>query len=323
MKVRRSGIHHTGAFCVSLALVLGVQSAAAQDYPNKPIRFIAPTSAGTTSDIVARVLAAEMGKILGQSTIVEDKPGAAQIIGLEYIAKQPADGYTIGLVGVDGVALLPLISKNLRFDPLVDLVPVAGVGEVRYALAGSTTRPWKTFQDMVAFARANPGKLNYGSSAPQVRFPMLVLMQDLNLDMVHVPFAGGGPYLTAIAANTIDLGVVGEGVGNSLMPRVRFYAITGKTRSAANPDVPTFTELGFPRVYGPAYSLTVRAGTPQAIMDKLTAAAEKALAMPETRAAVAKLQLDINYEKPEAAAKTLADRAKFYGEFGKKVNLSE
>lgn len=307
----------------ALTLALGAPNALAQaDYPNKPIRFIAPTTAGATADILARIVANEMQKHIGQTIVVEAKPGANQIIGLEYLAKQPADGYNVGVLGVDGVALLPLTTKSLRFDPLKDLTPVASIGEVRYVMAGSVDRPWKNFKELIAHIKANPGKVNYGSSVPAVRFPTLLLIQELGLDIVHVPFGGGGgPYLTAIAAGTVDFGIAGEGTGTSLKPRVRFFAVTGKTRLAADPDVPTFAELGFPRVYGPTYSLSVRTGTPKAIGDKLSAALQRALQSPETRTSMAKAQFEITYEDAAGAARTLDERSKFYTEFALKVGL--
>jgi len=293
------------------------------DYPDKPIRFVAATTAGGTADLLARMLAESMSKVLNQSIVVENKPGADQIIGLEYVAKgQPADGYTAIVIGIDGQALLPLIKKGLRFEPLTDLTMVAGLGDVRYVMAGPAAAPYKTFKELTDAAKASPGKMNYGSSGPQVRFGSLVLISEMGLEATHVPYPGAGPYLTAVAAGQVDWAVIGENSGNTLKPRARMYAITGSTRSAANPDVPTFAELGFPRIVGPAYALAVRTGTPQAIIDKLSAAAAAAVATPEMKAGAQKILLDLSYDKADGAHRQLMERYKLYDEYARKGVLN-
>ena len=306
-------------FNAAISLLAG--QAMAQDYPNRPIRFVVPSTAGATSDLLARVIATEMSKIFGQPIVVDDKPGANQIIALENVARSPADGYTVGVVGVDGVVLLPLTTKALRFDPMLDLMPVAGLAEGRYVLAGSANRSWKNFSELVAFAKANPGKLNYGSSVHQVRFPIQLMIQRLGLDVVHIPYSGGAPYLQAIVGGTIDFGVISEGRVSAMGTRARLFAVTGQKRTASYPDIPTFSELNFPQVKGPSYSLSVRVGTPRAVIDKLSAAAAMALERPEVKTALANLYLESSYENPEVAAKSLGEQARFYAEFAKSINI--
>lgn len=308
--VRRAGC------IITLALALaGTAPALAQGYPDRPVKFIAATSAGATADLIARLVAEAMSKVLNQSIIVEDKPGADQIIGLEFIAKgQPADGYTVGVIGYDGQVQLPLLKRGLRFDPLADLTPVYGIGEIRYVIAGPATAPFKNFRELTAAVKASPGKFNYGSSTPAVRIPSLIVMQELGLDMVHIPYAGGGPYLTALAAGTIDWATVGENSANTLKPRVRVYGISGKTRSTSNPDVPTFAELGHPRIFGPAYALMVRTGTPQAIIDRLASAAATAMATDAFKAGAKKMELEIVPEGPAGVLREMQERFKSYQE---------
>lgn len=312
---------------LALGVMAGVAGLAgaparAQTYPDRPIKFIAATSAGATADLVARLVGEAMSKVLKQAIIVEDKPGADQIIGLEFIAKgNPADGYTVGVIGYDGQVQLPLLKKTLRFDPFADLTPVYGLGEVRYVIAGPASAPYKNFRELVAAVKAAPGKFNYGSSTPAVRIPSLIVMQELGLDMVHVPYAGGGPYLTALAAGTIDWGTIGENSGNTLKPRVRIYGISGKTRSTSNPDVPTFVELGHPRIAGPAYALMVRSGTPQPIIDRLASAAAVALETPEFKAGAQKMQFEVVLEKPEAVRREMQERFKAYQEVISKAGI--
>jgi len=304
--------------------VLAIAMGAHADYPDKPIKFVAATTAGGTADLLARALADAMSKVLNQPIVVDNKPGADQIIGMEHVAKgQPADGYTAIVIGLDGQALLPLVKKGgLRFDPLADLTQVAFLGDIRYVLAGPASAPYKTFKELTDAAKANPGKMNYGSSSPQGRFPSLLLIDAMGLEATHVPFPGAGPYLTAVAAGTVDWVFIAENSGNTLKPRVRLYGITGRTRSPSNPDVPTFAELGHPRVMGTAYSLAVRTGTPQAIIDKLSAAAATAMATPEMKASAQKILFELQYEKADGAQRILAERYKLYEEFARKGALN-
>lgn len=302
---------------IAAILVFGATNVLA-DYPDKPIKFVAATTPGGTADILARGLGEAMSKILGQPIIVENKPGADQIIGLEYAAKgQPADGYTAILLGLDGQALLPLLKKNLRFDPMNDFTLLIGVGEGRYAMVSPATSPHKTLKELMDFGKANPGKLNYGSSGTPVRFPSLALLNDLGVDAVHVPYPGAAPYMTAVASGAIDWVFLGEVNATTLKSRVRILAITGKERSATNPDIPTFNELGFPKLFGPAYALAVRKGTPQAVADKLTAAATLAMNSPEVKAYWNKASIELKSDTAEVARRTLMDRYKFYEEFVK------
>lgn len=305
-----------------LLATLSVQLAHAQAYPNKPIKFVAATSAGATADLIARVLADTMGKVMGHTITVEAKPGADQIIGMEYVARgNPADGYTVAVLGIDGQLLLPILKKELRFDPIKELTMVAGLGEMRYVLVGPASAPYKNFKELIDAVKASPGKFNYGASGPQVRFPTLMLIQELGLNMVYVPFAGGAPYITAVASGTIDWAVLSEASGNGIKPRGRIYAVTGQGRSVSNPDVPTFTELGFPRVYGPAYALAVRTGTPQAIIDRLSAAAGTALASEQARTSYAKMQFAIKHEPAEGISRTANERYTFYREMANKAGI--
>ncbi len=309
------------ATLLAACALLASASSHAQDYPNKPIRFIVPSSAATTNDGLTRVITTEMSKLLGQPIVVENKSGANQMIGVESLARSAPDGYTVAILGVDGVAFMPIISAHMRFDPFKDIVPVATVAESRYVLAGPSARPWKSFRELMAHAKANPGKLNYGSSAPQVRYGMLLILQKLGVDIAYIPYSGGGPYLTALAAGTVDMGMAGDGTAASLGDRVQVFAITGNTRSPKLPNVPTFNELGVANVYGPTYSLFVPAGTPRPVVDKLTATMEKALQSPEVKASLEKLAFDISFEKGDAAARTLNERVKAYADFAKAIGL--
>lgn len=298
---------------IALLLSCGMASTMAQNYPDKPIRLISPSTAGSPADVLARLLADSLSKVMNATIVVENRAGADQVIGLEYVAKgTPADGYTLALTGMDGQALLPLTKKDMRFNPIQDLTLVAGVGEGRYVLAGPASEPHKNFQALVKAVKAAPGQYNYGASGPAVRIPTMTLMKELGLNMEYVAFRGGGPYSIDLAAGRIHWGFLSETTAHTVKDRVRLYGVTGSTRSTANPEVPTFAEMGFPQIHGPAYGLAVRAGTPKAIVEKLSAAAATALQSTELMARAQVALLTIKYETAEQAKQTLEQRFRNY-----------
>ena len=306
LSVLGSGMH--------VVLLAASGMACAQTYPDKPIQFIASTTPGPMGDVVARVVAPAMSRVLNQTVLVINKPGAEQLVGLEYIAKSaPADGYTVGVIGIDGQALMPLVWKSLRFDPLKDLTLVAGLGEARYVLATPASASAASFRQVVDAARAAPGKFNYGASTAQVRLYTLSLTQELGLDLVHVPFSSGAPFLTALVGGQIDWGMIAEGTAMSVKTRVRVHAITGNTRSTANPDIPTFAELGFPKIYGPAYALGV--------IDRLSAAAAAALALPELKSGAQNILFVPAYDNQETITRGFNERVRFYQDLAKRAGL--
>lgn len=294
----------------------------AQDFPNKPVRLVVPNSAGTTADLVARVIGQEMSKLLGQPMVVENKPGADSIIGYEYVAKQvPADGYHIAVALVTSLATLPILAKDLRFDPLRDLPPVIGIAESRIYIGSSKTLPWSTFSGMISHIRANPGKMNYGSSSSNVRLWTESIVRSLDLQGVHIGYSGGAQYLTGMATGEIYMGFLTEASLNTLIDRVHILAVTGAQRNPKFPAVPTFREVGQPQISGIQYSFNVRAGTPQPVIDKLYATAAATLKLPEVVDRFSKMQFEIIAEAPGPAAKRLADEARSYAEVARKAKM--
>lgn len=306
----------------AIGCLSGTASVVAQEFPTKPIRLIVPNNPGTTSDLVGRLMATGMSKFLGQPVIVENKPGANTIIGSEYVAKQaPADGYTIVVSFVEGLAALPLTVKDLRFDPLKDLPPVIGLVLSSAIIASSSSMPWTTVRGMVAYSRANPGKLNYGAPSSNVRLPTEAVVRGLGINAVHVPYSGGAPYLNALVSGEIHLGFLSEASVNTLGDKVRVLAVSGKRLHAKYPDVPTLADLGFPELQGNNASLNVRLGTPQVAIDKLYLAASQALLQPEMVARFDAVQFEIVNDNPVAAAKKLGDVAKAFADIARKVGI--
>lgn len=307
---------------VTAALALAAGTARPQDYPTKPLRIVVPSSPGQLLDIAARVMGPEMSKSLGQPVIVENKTGASQLIGYEHVARQsPADGYTMATVNVPGLATLPVTTKDLRFDPLKDLPPFLVLGEGRITLGSSSKLPWKSFAELVAYAKANPGKLNYGTSSVNARLATEALVRDLAIQGTHVPYPAAGPYVQALATGEVHMGLISDNGAIGLGDRFRVLAVSGEERRPPFLDVPTFKELHYPQIRGLSFSLNVRSGTPKAALDKLRAAGLRALQQPEVKATMAKLQLQPVSDTPEEAAKRLAEEASFFAEMAKKVGI--
>ena len=309
---------------VFIAIAIGAYPVFAQNFPVKAIRIIVPSTPGTSSDVVARVLAPSMSKVLGQPIFVENKAGAEMTNAFDYVAKQmPADGYTLVTASSTNLAMLSLNAKDLRFDPLNDLPPLIGVVETRLVVGSSAVVPWKTFGELVTHAKASPGKLNYGASSPSIHLLMEMIVRKSGLDITHIPYTGGAAYIQALASGAdIHLGSISEPIALGLGEKFRVLAVTGEKRSAKMPGAPTLAELGFPNIPGLPYSVNIRAGTPAPVVQKLYAAASHSLQQPEVRALFEKGNYVVTNESPETAAKALAEQAVLFSELVRQFGFS-
>jgi tripartite-type tricarboxylate transporter receptor subunit TctC len=263
-----------------------------------------------------------MSKILGQQVIVENKAGAGTIIGFDYVARQaPADGYTVTSVPVESLALLPITTKDLRFDPLKDLSPVIGLSQTSFILGSPSRFPWKNSSELVAYAKANPGKLNWGAPSPYVRVMTEVYLKESGVTAAYIPYSAAGPYIQALASGDIQIGFVSEQQAISLGDKMKVLGITGERRRPPYVDVPTFSELGLPQIRGNTFSLSVRSGTPAAVIEKLYSAASRALQDPQVKLQFSNMQLEITNQRPEVAAKEIAEKARFFAEVAQKIGL--
>ena len=309
------------ALAVGATLALAGAAAVAQDFPNRPVRFVVANTPGTTTDAVARLLGAELARQLGQPFVVDNKPGANGAIGYESVARAPADGHTLALAILSDLSILPLIAKELRFNPLRDLPGFIGLADGRLVFGTAAKNPWKTWDELIGYTRANPGKLNFGASGAQVRLPMEVVLGQLNLNAVYVPYNGGAPYFLALAAGDVQMGFIGDATMVSLGDKFRPLAVTGEQRLASLPGVPTLRELNLGQVRGLSMSLHLPAGTPKAIVDRMYQTTAKILQQPEVRAGFAKYRYDINVLDPDAVGRRLADEAKLYAEVAAKAGI--
>ncbi len=232
---------------LSVLFGLWAHAAAAQDYPTRPVKMIIPFPAGAGTDLTGRMVADELGKRLGQQFIVENKPGAAAQLGTDLVAKSDPDGYTLLWTVSDGLSVLPAV-KSLPYKVPDDFAFIGSIAQQPYTLSASTRRDFKTFADLVAYAKGHPGGLNYGSaglgSAPHLTIAMIA--NEAGIQMVHVPFAGLAPSTNALIAGTVDVGLVIPVQAKQLIAAgsIRALATTGEKRSRVLPDVPTLREVG-------------------------------------------------------------------------------
>jgi len=276
------------------ALLLAVAPAAfAQAFPDKPIKFVVPFTAGSGTDIVARTVAEPMLRALGQPIVVENKPGAGGTLGAAQVAKSAPDGYTL-LVHSAGHVANPAIYNNLPYDTAKDFVGITPLASLPNVLIVSPAKGWKGPQDMVAQARANPGKLNYGSAGigSATHMNAEIFRDSAKFDAVHVPFKGTPEAMTETATGRIDFFFAPLSSALPLIKDGRLQALAVGTpqRSPVLPNVPTTVEAGFAKSeYTFWVALLAPAGTPKAVVDRLNAEALKALASPEVKEKLAVL----------------------------------
>jgi tripartite-type tricarboxylate transporter receptor subunit TctC len=268
------------------ALLGGTARAAGEAWPTKPITFVVPFTPGGITDNTSRVLAKIVGDKLGQPVVVDNRPGAGGSIGVEAASRQAPDGYTL-IYGTQGTQAANLaLYKNIRYDPVKDFVPVHAMSETPLILVINPNRPFKTVPELIAYAKANPGKLNFGSAGPGTGTHLTAELFQVatGTKMTHVPYKGSSPALTDLMAGNLDLMFDYPVV---VMPfvqagKLKPLAMTGRARLSVMPEVPTVGELGFPRAESSAWSAVfVPAKTPPEVVKKLGDAIALAIVDPE------------------------------------------
>ena len=284
---------HTGPdmirwFMTFAVLFITTTCVAAQiDFPNRPVRVIVPQPPGASTDLTARLVAQKLADALGQPVIVDNRPGAGSIIGTDLVAKATPDGYTL-LVVASSITINPSLHPNLAFNPLRDLAPITQLSAFPNMLTVHPSLPVKTVADLIAVAKAQPGKLNYGSSGTGTgtHLSAELFKYMTGVSMVHIPFKGGGQAVTALIGGQVQLNFA---TIPSVLPHVRSgklraVAVTTVKRSAAVPDIPTIAESGLPGYdHGPWNGLLAPAKTPAAIIARLNSEAAKAMQSAEMK----------------------------------------
>jgi tripartite-type tricarboxylate transporter receptor subunit TctC len=289
---RRSGAGITAALGSALFLLSGA-AASAQDagnYPNRPVMMIVPFAPGGASDFVARIIQPGVSQILGQQIVIDNRLGAAGMVGTEVAARAAPDGYTALLGNVGTISINPAVYSNMRIKPDKDLAPVSICADTPSILITRPDFPADTVGELVAYVKANQGKVTFASpgSSTLNRLEMEVFKKDAGLDMVHVPYKGGAaPAVTDVLGGHVDLMFTTISTAMELVreKRVKALAVTTRERMVDLPDIPTMVELGWKNLVTSSWQgVLVPAGTPRPIIDKLRAAIAKVLADPEIQA---------------------------------------
>jgi tripartite-type tricarboxylate transporter receptor subunit TctC len=301
--------HALAFLLLPLALAAGAQPPGG-NYPAKPIRWVVPYTPGGITDSVTRLVTGKLQEALGQPIIVENKPGANSIVGADLIAKSPADGYNVLTVIAAHAANATLYAGKLPFDPVKDFTPVSLAAIAPLILTVNNDFPARDVKGLVDYAKANPGKVSFGSSGvgAAAHLTTELLKQATGVDMVHVPYKGTAPALTALLAGDIQVLV---DVPSSLMPHVRGNKVralgmfSGK-RVVGAPEVPTIAEAGGPALEASTWVLFLMpAGVPRDAVNRVSAEVAKILATPEMRERLEKLGIDAVGSTPDQAARFL------------------
>ncbi|RPI41668.1 MAG: tripartite tricarboxylate transporter substrate binding protein [Betaproteobacteria bacterium] len=299
-----------------IATLLPWLACAQSGYPSRPIRLIVPYPPGAGTDIVARTVGPKLGELLGQQVVVENRGGAAGVIGTDLVAKSAPDGYTVGLI-TGSFAMTPSLVK-LPYDPIKDFTPLSTLASVQNILLVHPSLPVGNVQELIRFVRARPGQLTYATSGTGGVGHLameLMRMKVTGLDVVHVPYKGNAPALTDLVGGHVTMMFVALPSAKPFLspPRVRPLAVTGSRRAMAVPDVPTMHEAG---VTGYAYSsdfgLVLPARTPREIVARLSGELLRVLKMPEVRDRLAAAGTEPAGNLPEEYAQMIrADIAKW------------
>jgi tripartite-type tricarboxylate transporter receptor subunit TctC len=314
-----------------LLLLLALSGAVfSQSYPSKPVRMVVPFAPGGASDFVGRILQPRLGELFGQQVIVENRPGASGNIGVEVAAKSTPDGYTFLLGNIGSIAINPGVFPKLAVNPLTDLIAVTQVVDVPSALVAHPTLPADNIKELVAYAKANPGKLNYASpgSGSQNRLEMEVLRNLAGgIDMVHVPYKGGaGPAIAGLVGGETHLMfvTVSSAIGHVRNGRLKMLAISTAKRMEQLPSVPTTSESGYPELAASSWQgVFVPAGTPKDIVERLHGIVLKTMASPEVVERLANGGVIVTTSaSPAAFAEFVANETKRWVRVAKEANAT-
>ena len=290
--------------------ILCAATASAQTYPDHPIRIIVPTPAGGPVDVMARLIASGLSSELKQNVVVENKPGAGNTIGSRIVAEAAPDGYTLMVSAASGLIISPMLYKTAGYDAS-SFAPIALTTETPQLLVINPTLPFKTVAELVAYAKANPGKLNYstGGSGTIPHLAAELFKQATGTNIVHVPYKGGGPALTGVVAGEVQMTF--DPVATSLPlikdGKLRALAVAGSQRVTELPELPTMAESGYPAVLVGAWTaLLAPKGTPVPIVAKLNAAINASLKSGSMRTTLAKLGAEPRGGTPQVLSERMA-----------------
>jgi tripartite-type tricarboxylate transporter receptor subunit TctC len=309
----------TASFCLlPFAFCLGVATAGAQGYPAKTVRIIAPFAPGGTADTLGRIVAGKLTESLGQNFVVENRPGAGGMVGADLVSKAAPDGYTLGVSGVASHAIAPALAKKPLFDPMKDFTHIALFGGPPAVLGVHPSMPVKSLKEFVAFAKARPGELTYGSpgNGTQGHLVAEVFRQATGIEMTHVPYKGAAIAVVDIVAGHIHAisTTLTTASAQIRAGRIRPLAISSAKRLPDYPGVPTFAEAGYRDVVATVwFSLSGPAGVPADVVNRLNSEVRRILQLPDVRERLRGDGIEPNQLDPRAFTEFMAAEVKRWG----------
>ena len=307
----------TVRFFLALLSACFCASVAAQDYPSRPIRLVVPWPPSGNVDITARAIAPALSEILGQQVVVENKAGAAGTIGSAMVAKAAPDGYTLLLGSSGTITAGPAVFKHLAYDPQKDFTPIGPIQSVPIVLTAALKAPFSTYEEFAALARAKPGQISIASagSGSSNHLVLELLMRQAHIQVLHVPYKGSGPAITDLLGSQVNgmMDQLTASIGHIREGRIKALAISSKKRSPLLPDVRTLDELGVKGYEADTFTgIFAPAGLKKEIVEKLSGAMKKALAMEGVRERYKTMGVEImDMTQPEFAAYVQTDLEKW------------
>jgi tripartite-type tricarboxylate transporter receptor subunit TctC len=306
-----------------IALCAAAEGALAQAYPSKPIRIVVGFPPGGGNDIIARLVGAKMQETWGQSVVIDNRPGAASIIAAEHVAKSAPDGYTLLVNATGGMSVNPVLYAKLPYDSLKDFVPISMVGSFPLVLIVNPSVPANSVPELVAYAKANPGKLNYSSGSTAFQVATEMFKQMTGTDLRHIPYKGSAASITAVIAGDVQMTIVDT---PPLVPqikagRVRALGVTSAKRSGSMPEIPTVAESV------PGYEMELwigmfaPAGTPGEIAAKLNAEVVRIVKLPDIRQKLDGMGVEPLGNTPEQVSEWIRREIAKYGPVVKAGNI--
>jgi tripartite-type tricarboxylate transporter receptor subunit TctC len=314
------------AHCLTLASLLGLAPLAAHaQYPNKPVRLVVPFGPGSATDTFVRIVAEPLGTALGQSVVIDNNPGAMTVLAVEQVARSAPDGYTV-IAATNSIVANPAgIVRSVNYDPFRDFTPITRLAGTSYVLVVAADQPWKTLDELVAHARANPGKLNYASGNLGGVLYGGMLQKSIGVEMVHVPFKSTPPALLELLAGRVHLMFtdLATASGQVKAGKVRPLLATATQRTPLFPDVPTIAETGITgfadmpawwALYGPA-------GMPKDAVERLNREITAILQRPDIRSRLLAMGIDAVPSTPQGLAEFTREQSQNYVRLIKEFNI--
>jgi tripartite-type tricarboxylate transporter receptor subunit TctC len=312
---------------LALMAVAGSGAVAQTAYPTRPIRMIVPLAAASAVDVAARIVTQKMSESMGQQIVIINQAGASGLIGAEQVARAEPDGYTIGGFNDSVMTMVPNLHEKMPWDILKDFQPVSLVATVEWGLIANNQSGYKSAADLIAAARATPGKINYGSGGPgsPQHLAMAMFASQAGISLTHVPYKGATQAATDVASGQIPVGFQGLGTVATLVRggQLRLIGVTTPQRLPQFPDVPTVSESGLPGfLFNSWFAILAPAGTPKDIVARLNAEVLKALADPEVRSKLENLGFTVRGSSAEELGAMTRDQLTKYARVIKEMGIA-